>query len=67
MSIHTRTKKFSLLYATGHCMANDQYIGQLKETLATSTPTRIAGFFGEPLQVMYSLQTITRNHSISMS
>ncbi|KAG8010773.1 Alanine--glyoxylate aminotransferase 2 [Nibea albiflora] len=36
--------------AQGHCMANEQYIGQLKETLATSVPNRIAAFFGEPIQ-----------------
>ncbi|XP_010787517.1 alanine--glyoxylate aminotransferase 2, mitochondrial [Notothenia coriiceps] len=36
--------------AQGHCMANDQYIGQLKETFATSVPSRIAAFFGEPIQ-----------------
>ncbi|XP_037548508.1 alanine--glyoxylate aminotransferase 2, mitochondrial [Nematolebias whitei] len=34
----------------GSCMANDHYIGQLKETLATSVPSRIAAFFGEPIQ-----------------
>ncbi|KAF6733231.1 Alanine--glyoxylate aminotransferase 2, mitochondrial [Oryzias melastigma] len=36
--------------AQGHCMANEHYIEQLKETLATSVPTRIAGFFAEPIQ-----------------
>ncbi|KAE8284977.1 Alanine--glyoxylate aminotransferase 2, mitochondrial [Larimichthys crocea] len=36
--------------AQGHCMANEQYIGQLKETLATSVPNQIAAFFGEPIQ-----------------
>uniref|UniRef100_A0A672YZ29 Alanine--glyoxylate aminotransferase 2, mitochondrial n=1 Tax=Sphaeramia orbicularis TaxID=375764 RepID=A0A672YZ29_9TELE len=36
--------------AQGHCMANDQYIGQLKETFATSVPSRIAAFFAEPIQ-----------------
>ncbi|KAG7241104.1 hypothetical protein INR49_025847, partial [Caranx melampygus] len=36
--------------AQGHCMANEQYIGQLKETFATSVPSRIAAFFGEPIQ-----------------
>uniref|UniRef100_A0A3P8WWM5 Alanine--glyoxylate aminotransferase 2, mitochondrial n=1 Tax=Cynoglossus semilaevis TaxID=244447 RepID=A0A3P8WWM5_CYNSE len=34
----------------GHCMAKEQYIGQLKETLATSVPGRIAAFFAEPIQ-----------------
>ncbi|XP_030598696.1 alanine--glyoxylate aminotransferase 2, mitochondrial [Archocentrus centrarchus] len=34
----------------GHCMANEQYIAQLKETFATSVPHRIAAFFGEPIQ-----------------
>ncbi|XP_075311814.1 alanine--glyoxylate aminotransferase 2, mitochondrial-like [Odontesthes bonariensis] len=38
--------------AQGHCMANEQYIGQLKETFATSVPSRIAGFFAEPIQGM---------------
>uniref|UniRef100_A0AAX7UA79 Alanine--glyoxylate aminotransferase 2, mitochondrial n=1 Tax=Astatotilapia calliptera TaxID=8154 RepID=A0AAX7UA79_ASTCA len=37
--------------AQGHCMANEQYIAQLKETFATSVPNRIAAFFGEPIQV----------------
>ncbi|XP_062268483.1 alanine--glyoxylate aminotransferase 2, mitochondrial [Platichthys flesus] len=36
--------------AQGHCMANEQYIGQLKETFATSVPSRIAAFFAEPIQ-----------------
>ncbi|KAF7670422.1 hypothetical protein LDENG_00124710 [Lucifuga dentata] len=36
--------------AQGHCMANDLYIGQLKETFATSVPRQIAAFFGEPIQ-----------------
>ncbi|KAM6985229.1 alanine--glyoxylate aminotransferase 2, mitochondrial [Aplochiton taeniatus] len=34
----------------GYCQANDKYIGQLKETFATSVPSRIAAFFGEPIQ-----------------
>ncbi|XP_074546998.1 alanine--glyoxylate aminotransferase 2, mitochondrial-like [Halichoeres trimaculatus] len=38
--------------AEGQCMANDKYIGQLKETFATSVPSRIAAFFGEPIQGM---------------
>lgn len=45
---------FSLLDPGGHCVANEQYIGQLKETFATSVPSRIAAFFGEPIQVQYS-------------
>uniref|UniRef100_A0A8C7YRV3 Alanine--glyoxylate aminotransferase 2, mitochondrial n=1 Tax=Oryzias sinensis TaxID=183150 RepID=A0A8C7YRV3_9TELE len=36
--------------AQGHCKANELYIEQLRETLATSVPTRIAGFFAEPIQ-----------------
>lgn len=32
-------------------MAKDQYINQLRETFATSVPSRIAAFFGEPIQV----------------
>ena len=32
-------------------MANDKYIGQLDETFATSLPSRVAGFFAEPIQV----------------
>lgn len=36
-------------------MANEQYIGQLKDTLATSVPSQIAAFFGEPIQVPYSV------------
>ncbi|XP_062333875.1 alanine--glyoxylate aminotransferase 2, mitochondrial [Osmerus eperlanus] len=36
--------------STGHCQANDKYIGQLKEVFATSVPSRIAAFFGEPIQ-----------------
>lgn len=35
----------------GQCVANEQYIAQLKETFATSVPSRIAAFFGEPIQV----------------
>lgn len=38
-------------HATGDCVANEQYIRQLKETLATSVPPRIAAFFAEPIQV----------------
>ncbi|TNN68105.1 Alanine--glyoxylate aminotransferase 2, mitochondrial [Liparis tanakae] len=36
--------------APGCCMANDQYIGQLKETFHTSVPSQVAAFFGEPIQ-----------------
>uniref|UniRef100_A0A8C5AVF8 Alanine--glyoxylate aminotransferase 2, mitochondrial n=1 Tax=Gadus morhua TaxID=8049 RepID=A0A8C5AVF8_GADMO len=36
----------------GQCMANDKYIGQLDETFATSLPSRVAGFFAEPIQGM---------------
>ncbi len=45
----------SLFDPTGHCMANEQYIAQLKETFATSVPNQIAAFFGEPIQVQYSV------------
>lgn len=31
------------------------YIGQLKEVFATSVPSRIAAFFGEPIQVGYTV------------
>lgn len=55
-------KNVFLLYATGHCMANEHYIGQLKETFATSMPTRIAGFFGEPIQVQYSCHSSTKKN-----
>lgn len=34
----------------GYCMANEHYIGQLKETFATSLPSRVAAFFAEPIQ-----------------
>ncbi|XP_068561721.1 alanine--glyoxylate aminotransferase 2, mitochondrial-like [Cebidichthys violaceus] len=36
----------------GHCVANERYIGQLKETFATSVPSRVAAFFAEPIQGM---------------
>lgn len=39
----------------GQCMAKDQYIGQLNEAFATSLPSRIAAFFAEPIQVLYSV------------
>lgn len=42
----------------GHCMAKDQYISQLRETFATSVPSRIAAFFGEPIQVSRTKTTI---------
>lgn len=45
-------KDIYLFAHVGHCMANEQYIEQLKETLATSVPSRIAAFFGEPIQVL---------------
>lgn len=45
----------SVLDPAGHCIANEQYIGQLKETFATSVPQQIAAFFGEPIQVQYSV------------
>ncbi|CAF97143.1 unnamed protein product, partial [Tetraodon nigroviridis] len=34
----------------GQCMAKDQYVSQLRETFATSVPSRIAAFFAEPIQ-----------------
>lgn len=37
-------------------MANEQYIDQLKETLTTSVPSRIAAFFGEPIQVLQQIE-----------
>ncbi len=52
MSVFVKYK--GLFDPTGHCMANEKYIGQLKETFATSVPSRIAAFFGEPIQVLYS-------------
>ncbi|KAM3599882.1 uncharacterized protein V6R79_013269 [Siganus canaliculatus] len=38
--------------AQGQCMASQHYIGQLKETFATSLPSQIAAFFAEPIQGM---------------
>lgn len=53
--------KQEVLFAPiGHCMANEQYIGQLKETFATSVPSQIAAFFGEPIQVL-QYYSLTRN------
>lgn len=47
-----KKNKIKLIFdLIGHCVANEQYIGQLKETFATSVPSRIAAFFGEPIQV----------------
>uniref|UniRef100_A0A7N8XUT2 Alanine--glyoxylate aminotransferase 2, mitochondrial n=1 Tax=Mastacembelus armatus TaxID=205130 RepID=A0A7N8XUT2_9TELE len=48
--IYTIQMAFLCLISIDHCMANEQYIKQLKETFATSVPTRIAAFFGEPIQ-----------------
>ncbi|KAM9735861.1 alanine--glyoxylate aminotransferase 2, mitochondrial-like [Menidia menidia] len=48
--------------AQGHCMANEQYIGQLKETLATSVPSKIAAFFGEPIQGMGGAVQYPKNY-----
>ncbi|KAK9532496.1 hypothetical protein VZT92_009877 [Zoarces viviparus] len=48
--------------AQGHCMANDQYIGQLKETFATSVPSQIAGFFAEPIQGMGGAVQYPKNY-----
>ncbi|XP_040013341.1 alanine--glyoxylate aminotransferase 2, mitochondrial-like [Xiphias gladius] len=46
----------------GHCMANEQYIGQLKETFATSVPSRIAAFFAEPIQGMGGAVQYPKNY-----
>ncbi|KAM6902511.1 alanine--glyoxylate aminotransferase 2, mitochondrial isoform 2-T2 [Xenentodon cancila] len=46
----------------GHCVANEHYIGQLKETFATSVPTRIAAFFGEPIQGMGGAVQYPKNY-----
>ncbi|XP_076613850.1 alanine--glyoxylate aminotransferase 2, mitochondrial-like [Chaetodon auriga] len=48
--------------AQGHCMANEQYIGQLKETFATSVPSRIAGFIAEPIQGMGGAVQYPKNY-----
>ncbi|XP_041816449.1 alanine--glyoxylate aminotransferase 2, mitochondrial-like [Chelmon rostratus] len=48
--------------AQGHCMANEKYIGQLKEIFATSVPSRIAGFFGEPIQGMGGAVQYPKNY-----
>ncbi|XP_035523884.1 alanine--glyoxylate aminotransferase 2, mitochondrial-like [Morone saxatilis] len=48
--------------AQGHCMASEQYIGQLKETFATSVPSRIAGFFAEPIQGMGGAVQYPKNY-----
>ncbi|CAN9504292.1 unnamed protein product [Ophioblennius macclurei] len=48
--------------AQGHCMANENYIGQLKETFATSVPSRIAGFFAEPIQGMGGAVQYPKNY-----
>uniref|UniRef100_A0A6Q2WW79 Alanine--glyoxylate aminotransferase 2, mitochondrial n=1 Tax=Esox lucius TaxID=8010 RepID=A0A6Q2WW79_ESOLU len=45
----TIIKHYIISTITGLCMANDKYIGQLKEVFATSVPSRIAAFFGEPI------------------
>nr|XP_039265912.1 alanine--glyoxylate aminotransferase 2, mitochondrial-like [Styela clava] len=36
--------------AEGHCMAEDEYIGQLEEVLNYSVPPKIAAFFAESIQ-----------------
>ncbi|XP_068191507.1 alanine--glyoxylate aminotransferase 2, mitochondrial-like [Antennarius striatus] len=46
----------------GHCEANENYIGQLKETFATSLPNRVAGFFAEPIQGMGGVVQYPRNY-----
>nr|XP_046230201.1 alanine--glyoxylate aminotransferase 2, mitochondrial-like isoform X2 [Scatophagus argus] len=48
--------------APGQCMANDQYIEQLKETFATSVPSQIAAFFGEPIQGMGGAVQYPKNY-----
>ncbi|XP_022618585.1 alanine--glyoxylate aminotransferase 2, mitochondrial-like [Seriola dumerili] len=46
----------------GHCMANEQYLRQLKETFATSVPSRIAAFFAEPIQGMGGAVQYPKNY-----
>uniref|UniRef100_A0A3Q1GSE1 Alanine--glyoxylate aminotransferase 2, mitochondrial n=1 Tax=Acanthochromis polyacanthus TaxID=80966 RepID=A0A3Q1GSE1_9TELE len=46
----------------GQCMANEHYIGQLKETFAASVPSRVAGFFGEPIQGMGGAVQYPKNY-----
>uniref|UniRef100_A0A665UDM4 Alanine--glyoxylate aminotransferase 2, mitochondrial n=1 Tax=Echeneis naucrates TaxID=173247 RepID=A0A665UDM4_ECHNA len=48
--------------AHGHCMANEQYIKQLKETFATSLPSQIAAFFAEPIQGMGGAVQYPKNY-----
>ncbi|XP_047425209.1 alanine--glyoxylate aminotransferase 2, mitochondrial-like [Mugil cephalus] len=46
----------------GQCAANEKYIEQLKETFATSVPSRIAGLFGEPIQGMGGAVQYPKNY-----
>lgn len=41
------------------------YISQLKEVFATSVPSRIAAFFGEPIQVGYSVPYYKTNNLVA--
>lgn len=50
--LYTVTFTFTVVSGpTGACIANKHYIEQLEETFATSVPSQIAAFFGEPIQV----------------
>uniref|UniRef100_A0A3B4ZHX4 Alanine--glyoxylate aminotransferase 2, mitochondrial n=1 Tax=Stegastes partitus TaxID=144197 RepID=A0A3B4ZHX4_9TELE len=48
--------------AQGQCAANEQYIGQLRETFHTSVASRVAGFFGEPIQGMGGAVQYPKNY-----
>lgn len=50
--LYTVTFTFTVVSGpTGACIANKHYIEQLEETFATSVPSQIAAFFGEPIQL----------------
>uniref|UniRef100_A0A668V745 Alanine--glyoxylate aminotransferase 2, mitochondrial n=2 Tax=Oreochromis aureus TaxID=47969 RepID=A0A668V745_OREAU len=48
--------------AQGVCIANKHYIEQLEETFATSAPSQIAAFFGEPIQGMGGAVQYPKNY-----
>uniref|UniRef100_A0A3B4FHP0 Alanine--glyoxylate aminotransferase 2, mitochondrial n=1 Tax=Pundamilia nyererei TaxID=303518 RepID=A0A3B4FHP0_9CICH len=48
--------------AQGACIANKHYIEQLEETFATSVPSQIAAFFGEPIQGMGGAVQYPKNY-----
>ncbi|XP_063336327.2 LOW QUALITY PROTEIN: alanine--glyoxylate aminotransferase 2, mitochondrial-like [Pelmatolapia mariae] len=48
--------------AQGACIANKHYIEQLEETFATSAPSQIAAFFGEPIQGMGGAVQYPKNY-----